>query len=302
MLSNSKEDARRDSAALHVAVYPSEACLPLYYADATGIFDSLGVDVKLLSLPAMEDCDTALLYRHAQLASTDIGRVIDLRRRGGKAIIIATQPTSLSLYTAKGKRITQVKQLRDRLVAIDRHSESDYRCDQQVERAGLNQLDVFRTQFNRHRLRFDMLKNGLVEAAFLDHPYSDYANHLGNSCIWQKKETDQSWTVLAMPADFLRDASRVAQVRLLIKGYQVAVGQINQAQRVDELKAILKTTYELPHAAVDTIPAFIPTTLQPLQQPSAVHVAEALQWLQDRDWITNTINPDSLITHLFFSK
>ncbi|MBQ0050365.1 MAG: hypothetical protein KBT12_09075 [Bacteroidales bacterium] len=302
MLSDPKEEARRDSAALHVAVYPSEACLPLYFADATGIFDSLGVDIRLLCLPSMEDCDTVLLHHRAEVASTDYGRIVDLRRLNCRATAIATQPTSLSLITAKGKRITQVKQLRDRLVCIDRHSESDRRCDQQVAAAGIDQLDVFRTQFNRHRLRHDMLLGGLVDAAFLDRPYSTHAQTMGNNCIWQRTDAQQSWTVLAAPLTLFSDSSRMKQVRRLIAGCQIAIEQINKGEKRHQLMSTIKKHYELPHAAVDTIAELTPAHLFPLTPPVATQAEEARQWLVDRKWITSSLNTDSLTTPLFFEK
>ena len=78
-----------DTTMLRVAVMPAMSCLPVYYAEWTGLDDSLGVEMELLRFQAQMDVDTAILYGHTEIAFTDLSGddagdpVITLRRQRG---------------------------------------------------------------------------------------------------------------------------------------------------------------------------------------------------------------------------
>ena len=57
---------RYDSAALHVALVPNRDCLPIYYAERTGIYDSLGLKLQIASYGSQMDCDTTLMGNIAE--------------------------------------------------------------------------------------------------------------------------------------------------------------------------------------------------------------------------------------------
>ena len=54
------EAARKDSAALKVAVMPTLDCLPLYVAQHYNLYDTLRGGVRLKYYKAQMDCDTAM--------------------------------------------------------------------------------------------------------------------------------------------------------------------------------------------------------------------------------------------------
>ena len=49
-----EEAARRDSTALRVAVMPTWSCLPLYYAESTGLLTDSDTNIRLLRYTAPE--------------------------------------------------------------------------------------------------------------------------------------------------------------------------------------------------------------------------------------------------------
>lgn len=294
--------ARQDSAALHVAVYPCQSCLPFYYAEAKGLFKSLDTDIRLIHLSTMEDCDTALTFHRAEVSATDLARLLCMRKDGYRCTAIATMNNPLSMITAKGKRITSVKQLKERLVAMDRHSFTDYLSDKMLEGTGLEKLDIFRTQFNIHKLRCDMLNNALVDAAFLDEPFAQYALEMGGKQIWKNDSTQQTWNVLAIPTTLVNDPTRTAQMEALFKAYDQAVEAINKQEDSAIIDSLLKYTFELPHAAVDTIPALKEFHVSPLSPIKEETTSMAKEWLVGRGWIKQSLNTDSLYINKLFSK
>lgn len=292
----SMEEARKDSMALHVAVYPCEGALPLYYAEAAGMLDSAG-DIRLLHLKTMEDCDTAIQFKHAEVVMSDIARLLCMRKDGFRATAIAGLPGSLGIFTPKSTRINEVKQLKERIVAIDRHSETDYYSDKVLEGTKLDRLDIFRTQFNNHKLREEMLTNKLVDGAFLDEPYATLALAHGAKRIWQRDEKAATWGVLATPTTLLTDKRRMEQMQSLAEAYRLAVEAMNNGSNAALTGEILKKHYELPNIEVDTLTSLQSSitisNLRPIQDET---VETAKKWLVGRQWINASLSTDS-ITH-----
>ena len=86
-----QEDKKTDSLALHIALMPTLGCLPIYYAQRTGIADSLKLDICLLRYTAQMDIDTAIVRGHADIAYTDI------IRPSGFPTLVLSQPFSLPM-------------------------------------------------------------------------------------------------------------------------------------------------------------------------------------------------------------
>lgn len=298
------EAARLDSMALHVAIYPSEVCMPFYYAEATGIYDSMDVDIRFLHLNAMEDCDTALMSNVVEIAATDIARLMEIQKNGQTFAAIATMNGHLRLMAAKGKAIKDIKQLKERLLAIERHSETDYLSDELTASRELEQLDVFRTQFNQHSIRFDMLNNTLIDAAFLDEPWATIAEYNGAVGMWKKDENEPSWNVLAANNVAQTDTSRVEQVKKLIQGYNLAVQALNKGELKEKYDSILVHTYKIQHEDIDSIEGLKLTTksYRPLTASSDSIVNIAKQWLVRRQWIKPNQPAEQIITDKFIPR
>lgn len=298
------EQARRDSAALHVSIYPSEACIPFYYAEATGIYDSMDVDIRFLHLNSMEDCDTALLNHKADIAATDIARLINMQKTGQIFCAIASMKGHLTLLAAKDKNIKDIKQLKERLWALDRHSETDYLSDELSAERELEQLDVFRTQFNQHKIRFEMLNGSLVDAAFLDEPWATLAKEGGANSLWTRAESDPSWEVMAANHETLNDSTRIEQTKKLIAGYNLAVQKLNRGQLKEKYDSILVSSFSIQKDALDSIPELQPQKIgfKTLSASSDSVVTIAKNWLVERKWINPTQNTTQLTTDKFISK
>lgn len=301
-LDDNIEQARRDSMTLFVAIYPCQNCLPLYYAEAKGTCPK---EIQFVHLNTMEDCDTALTHYRAQVVSTDLARVLYMRKDGYKSTVLAQMPVQWKLLTAKEKRITTIKQLKERVVALARHCETDYHSDRILQKYGMEQLELFRTQFNNHRLRMDMLRNALVEAAFLNEPFATVAIKYGARIIWESDTTQQGWNVLAASTTLLTDKYRCRMAKELINIYQETVKELQIQPDTLLLRTILKKDYMLPHEEVDTIPSLLDNLirsqglLQPLKEET---VTEAKAWLMERNRISNTLGTDSLFTLKMFEK
>ena len=183
------ETARQDSLALKVALMPTLDCLPFYYADRCGIFKDLGLDVRLHTFNAQMDCDTAFARGHVDFSYTDLIRAALLQSQGTGLYVIMQTDSYHELLTAKSKRVRNAKQLKEKMVAIARHSVTDLLLDTVVAQSGLDPSTVYHPQINDIVLRYDMLRNATLVSAFLTEPYATQARIDGDLGIYKPHKT-----------------------------------------------------------------------------------------------------------------
>lgn len=276
---SSRHSIERDSLALRVAVLPVMDCLPIFYAQRMGYFDSAGVDVRLLEYRAEMDLDTALARRRAHLGYTSLPRLLMMDREGDTLLPLAALPGRLALLTAHSKRIRNLKQLNERMVGIDRHSAADYWSDQLMQEAGLPQSAIYRPQFNDLALRASMLTNQLIDAALLPEPFATQVWLQGNRKIYETPDSAPPLQCLAMPKAWTKDSLRTRQQRQFAEAYNRAARQLNESPQKDSLRNILRQDYGQSDAVIDSLrlPHF-----PSLAPPDAKARKQAEDWLNDR--------------------
>ena len=175
-----------DSTALRIAVMPAMNCLPVFYAEQSGLADSMGLDMKLLRYQAQMDIDTAILYGHVDIAFTDLIRVRRLQK-DVSLTPIASCDEPLSLISLKTKRVKQVNQMKEQMIAISRLSATDYWCDRVLDSTRTNHDDIYRPQINDVRLRAEMVHQGLIDAAMMGEPFATWMTMSGHKRLFQSK-------------------------------------------------------------------------------------------------------------------
>ena len=287
---SSEELARRDSAALHVALMPVADCFPFYIAQRTGIYERLGLDLRIRTLQSQLDTDTALLRRHAELVYSDLARAIMIQQSGSFDLrAIAVAPAELQLITAHRGRVRTLSQLKERMVAVARHSITDYWSDRLMDSARMDQASIFRPQINNVRIRTDMVCNGTMDAAFLPEPYAMEARLRGNTCCFSTQGLKPQLGAYLVPTWVTRDSTRLHQLRLLFQGYNEALSL------PDSLPSLMHELCMVPDSLVDTIATSLSTFL-PLKRPEQEDAQAALRWLRSRGKAQRNYTTDTLIT------
>ncbi len=285
-----EEQARRDSAALHVALMPVADCFPFYLAQRCGIYERLGLDLRILTLQAQLDTDTALLRRRAELVYSDLARAIMIQQTDTFDLrAIAAAPAELELITARRGRVRSISQLKERMVAVARHSITDYWSDRLMDSARMEQTAIFRPQINDVRIRTDMICNGTMDAAFLPEPYASEARLRGNTRNFSTRGLRPHLGAFLVPSWVLRDSTRTRQLQLLFQGYEEAL------TLRDSLPPLLRELCFTPDSIIDSVARAIPA-FQPLTRPSEDDAAAALRWLRSREKARSKYTTDTLIT------
>ena len=259
-----------DSTALRIAVMPALNCLPVYYAEKTGLADSLGVEIRLLRYQAQMDIDTAITGGHVDMAFTDLIRQARLSKQV-KLTPIASCDEPLSLISLKTKRVKQVNQMKEQMIAVSRLSATDYWCDRLLDSTHTSYDEIYRPQVNDVRLRAEMLRQGLIDAAMMGEPFATWMTMLGHKRLFQSKGKQPR--LYAWAATTATTEQQRAFLRLLDAASELMKDE-SQAALVRD---ILKQEYQLPPALVDTFALQPPAPTSDITEADTV---EAQKWLK----------------------
>lgn len=291
---SAEELNKQDQQVLHVAVLPIMECLPLYYAQQMGLFNAEDVDIALQTYLSQMDCDTAILHGQVEVACGDVVRTLLMP----EAIhLLSSMDGKLSLITAKSKRIRQIKHLDERMVAIDRFSQTDYWSDELMKQAGLDLSAIYRPQINDIQLRTSMLTEQLVDAALLPEPYATLAVMKGNRRLFVSNDSALSFSCFIASDSILSDTMRIHQIQKLFAIYDKAVELLNSDQRNnDSLHILLCQQYSIPAELADSIkiPCF-----HKLSKIKSKDLDKICQWLETRERYVTSQRRDSLCNNLF---
>lgn len=218
---------REDSLALKISVLPTLDCMPLYMAQEYGLFDSLGVDVRLKIRKTQMECDQDMLQGRTEGAVTDLVRGEWLKSRGVDMRYVGTTIASWQLFASPSARIKQVKQLGDKMVAVTRHSATDYLTWRMLDGVTTS-ADVFRVQVNDIPLRLEMLMNSEIDVAWLPEPFATKARMIGLSPMVGSDQYASEMGVLAFRQKSVSDKRRQEQLKALCKAWNQACDSLNK--------------------------------------------------------------------------
>ena len=215
-----------DSLALKIGVMPTLDCMPLFVAKECGIFDTLGVDVRLRHRNAQMDIDTALIGGSIQGAVSDSVRVERMRKSGTALTTIGRTATSWQLITNRTARLKELSQLGDRMIAMTRYSATDYLTDYVLHNVK-TQATVYRVQINDVPLRLKMLLNNEMDALWLPEPQATTARLHKNVVLWDTEKQRQYLGVFAFRNKALSDKRIRKQIDVFLKAYNTACDSLN---------------------------------------------------------------------------
>jgi len=224
------EKARLDSidkASFKVGVMPTLDCLPLFVAQEERLFDTLGVTVHLRAYTAQMDCDTALERGRVEGSITDLIRANRMVKRGTPLSYPIATDTYWQLIANRKARVSNLKQLSDKMIAITRYSATDYLADLAIDSAK-PKFDVYRVQINDVRIRLKMLLNNEMDAVLLTEPQATKARMEKNNVLMDSRDKNLHLGAFAFRDKALKQPQRKKQLQLFIKAYDMAVDSINK--------------------------------------------------------------------------
>ena len=258
--------AREDSAALKIAVMPTLDCLPIFIAKDHQLFDTV-VDIRLKRYTAQMDCDTAMMRGRVEGMVTDLVRAERIIQSGMPLKYIATTNAYWLLISNRNQRITQLKHLDDKMLAMTRYSVTDLLGDLAVDSAKLKTERVFRIQVNDVYVRLKMLENN--EMALLKK----------HKVLLDTRQEDIQMGVIAFREKGMDDQNRKKQMEVFLKGYNDACDSINKFG-VRHYKDVIRKYYTISEPALKSLPDTL--KYNHAEAPRQKDVERAQQWLSNK--------------------
>ena len=270
--------AREDSAALKIAVMPTLDCLPLYIAKDHQLFDTV-VDIRLKRFTAQMDCDTAMLRGRLEGMVTDLVRAERITQLGTPLRYLASTNAYWLLISNRNQRITQLKHLDDRMLAMTRYSVTDLLGDLAVDSAKLKTERVFRIQINDVNVRLKMLENNEMDALLLTEPQATQALLAKHKVLLDTRREDIQMGVIAFRTKGMDDKNRKKQIEVFLKGYNDACDSINKFG-VRRYKDVIRKYYTISEPALKNLPDTL--IFNHAEAPRQKDVERAQQWLSKK--------------------
>ena len=249
---------------LRIAVMPTLDCLPLYVADATGLFGEEHINVRLMKYTAQMDCDTAILRGRVQGVFTDLVRVQRLRQKGANLHEVGATNLHWQLISNRNARIKEVRQLGDKMVGMTRFSATDFLTADLIDRSKPKN-EVFRIQVNNVFIRLKMLVGYEIDAAFMPEPQATVARMGKNNVLADTKAKDirLGVAVFSMAA---KDQKKVRQaLPAFVKAYDRACDSLN-IRGIQHYADLLKAHFQLNDAAVKALPKTAFAKMSPVRE------------------------------------
>lgn len=245
--------AESDSTAFRLAVLPTVDCLPFYYAEVSGIYDTLGLhDLRLVAYAAQADADTALLDGAVEAGVTDLVRLHYYNGRGKSLVAVAATDGSWAFAACGSLRIRTVDKMKGRMVATSRLSASDCLSEVALQKNKMEYGDIFRPQINDFALRAYMLNGNQIDGAVLPEPYATVARMAGHRLLPAPDFKGIQLGCVAVRRKASEDKSVAAALKLLLKGYDMAADTLNRHGAAACADLLVKD-FNLPRNVVDSL-------------------------------------------------
>lgn len=297
---DSKDDSvvEYDSTALHVALVPTMDNLPLYYAKETGIYDSLGLNIELLTYSSAMDCDTAFTNGEADGVVSDIVKANIWRSRGDSVKVVMRTDLNLFLISTHSSRIKSVNNIKEKIMAITRNSALDYMADKVMEHIKLPLLQLNKPQINDIALRCKMTDQNQYDGAFLPEPYAMEAENNGAHRLISSSELIGNLSAVIFHDSIV--TKRNDDIYKLVEGYDIAVNRLNALNERGDKDMIytIKTKFisEIP----DTILSY--PVFKASSMPDAKIVSSTAEWANGRTLMKRTVSFGELVDSTFTKK
>ena len=270
--------AREDSAALKVAVMPTLDCLPIFIAKDHQMFDT-AVDIRLKRFTAQMDCDTALMRGRVEGSISDIVRAERMIKQGTSLKYVAATNAYWLLVTNHHQRITQLKHLDDKMLAMTRYSVTDLMGDLAVDSAKLKPERVFRIQVNDVNIRLKMLENNEMDAMLLTEPQATQALLQKHKVILDSRKEDIQMGVIVFRTKGMDHPNRQKQMDVFLKGYNEACDSINN-YGVRHYRDVIRKYYHVSEQALKALPDSL--KFEHAIAPRQKDIERAQQWLSKK--------------------
>ena len=270
-----QQAAKQDAEALKIGTLPTLDGLPFYVAEEEQLFDT-AAHIRIRPYNSQIDAEAALISKKIECCMSDIVRAQHMNRKGTPVHYLTTTNAYWQLISSRSARLTQLKQLEDKMIAMTRFSATDYLSDLAVDSSKLKQEQVFRVQINDPNIRLKMLLNKEMDAVLLTEPQATTARLYKNPVLMDSRNKKVLLGAVIVRDELMKTPRRQQQIKALIQGYNAACDSINKKGTAYYTTLIMQYT-KTDKRTIESLPK---TSFQHMKAPSESDLSKVDKWLK----------------------
>ena len=279
---------------LAVGTLATEDLLPLWVAQAEGMFKDGGVNVNIVPFQSATELIAGVSSGEVDLAMTDIMVTASMFASG---VDVQMQWVTLGTEADQGRfgimvgpksSVKSLTELAGVPIGVGSNTILEYVMDKLMESAGVADDKIVVEELQKLPVRYQAMVSGDVAAAAL--PGTLLALGEANGCALVADDTkgeNLSQSVMIVRAPLLSDSANVQQIEALEDVWDAAAKLVNE--NPEKYRKVLVESANLPAEIADTYPI----SKYPLVQlPTAAMVNPVLEWMQKKGYLTKPLSYD----------
>lgn len=277
---------------------PALQSLPIYVAEAEGLFQKEGLDVEVIQFNTAAEKDIALVSGGLDGCFADLITPMAMKGNGQDITIVAKNYDTRSdrrmfaIMTKPDASYNSIDQLADVPIAISSNSVVDYASERLLELSGIPKAKYTSIESKNIGLRFQMLLTGQLEAAALPEPLVTAAVDKGARIMADDSGLGETQTVIVFSNKFADSKPQS------VKQFLMAINKANEfiESNPDDVRSIMVEKNRLPLNLKDTfkVPRFTR-----LQTPDVDCVQNISRWLHQRGVLKSEIPYENIVNAKF---
>ena len=274
---------------LTLGMLPTLDGLPFHIAKAQGIYDSLGLDLTILSFNSAYDRDAAFQFKSMDGMITDYPSAVTLQAIHHTDLgIILKNDGYFCFIVSKESGINQLQELKEKNIAVSHNTIIEYATGQLLNKAGISQAEVNKPEIAQLPLRLQMLQYDQIDASFLPDPAASIAMNSQHRSLVSTQELGIDFTATAFSRKALNEKRK--EIELLITGYNLGVDYIKMHPQKEWEQVLIEIGVPENLTGLVALPSY-----QKAKRPSAEGIDKAIQWLKENHRIPETYSEKNLI-------
>ena len=267
---------------LTLGMLPTLDGLPFHIAKAQGIYDSLGLDLTILSFNSAYDRDAAFQFKSMDGMITDYPSAVTLQAIHHTDLgIILKHDGYFCFIVSKASGINQLQELKEKNIAVSHNTIIEYATGQLLNKAGISQAEVNKPEIAQLPLRLQMLQYDQIDASFLPDPAASIAMNARHRSLISTQELGIDFTVTAFSREAINEKRR--EIELLITGYNLGINYIKMHPQKEWKQVLIEIGVPENLTGLIALPVY-----RKAERPSADALDKAVTWLKTNNRIPQT--------------
>ena len=281
---------------LTLGMLPTMDGLPFHIAKAQGIYDSLGLDLTILSFNSAYDRDAAFQFKSMDGMITDYPSAVTLQAIHHTDLgIILKNDGYFCFIVSKESGINQLKELKEKNIAVSHNTIIEYATGQLLNKAGISQAEVNKPEIAQLPLRLQMLQYDQIDASFLPDPAASIAMNARHRSLISTQELGIDFTVTAFSREAINEKRR--EIELLITGYNLGIDYIKMHPQKEWKQVLIDIGVPENLTGLIALPVY-----RKAERPSADALDKAVTWLKTNNRISQTYSEYKNLIDTTFTK